>query len=757
VVDATIVSLLPPMEVAMRHALPGVLALLAILSPALPLVPPDVQAWRSALPLAAVAPGPVALPPPAVPTANAPAVLLRFRVPASPVARGDLVDVGLLLERVDPLFGVDLTVTHDPNILELLGVTPGPLFPEAARYRMDPSPEPGPGRVRYISTLLADASPTASTGIMATLRFRAVGWGDATLGWDSAATLLSDRRSASIHATPESAVVRVPAPTATPAPTGSGGGGGGDGGGGSEPRPTHTPRPTSTPVPPREPTPTRTPKPTALPDWDLPTPGVYPTVGGYQSPARGLGAAPAGALFPMPTPGTAVPVLLPWSLPAGVPPVSGDGVVAILGPEPGVGTISLPMGESVAELQVDDEGAAVVVRVQPLPAPPSVGLLAGVEGLRAFSLDLYGYDAADGSAHRLARDGWHDSTPIVLRWRLGAGELARTRDAEGRAHPGRLALYRVAAGAPEMVETAWDPDPAPNGTLTALFVDRSTFVLALLPPEMEGRTVPEDGRYFRETGFRVGIDPFWDYFQRRGGVGSFGYPVSRPFLLDGFPVQIFQRGVLQLMPDGGVAAMNLLDDGLMPHTRISGSSFPQPDRGMAASAPRPSDPGYAERAIAFVQANVPDVWEGVPVGFRRAFFSRVRMEDAFPEGGEPALLPLLNLEMWGLPTSAPTRDPTNAGFVYQRFQRGILHYDAATGATEGLLLGDYLKAVITGQRLPPDLEEEAADSRFLRQYDRSRPGHMARWWELPGSDLRGAFEMDVPRDGSVTAQGKCPP
>jgi hypothetical protein len=38
--------------------------------------------------------------------------------------------------------------------------------------------------------------------------------------------------------------------------------------------------------------------------------------------------------------------------------------------------------------------------------------------------------------------------------------------------------------------------------------------------------------------------------------------VSRQFMLDGFQVQIFQRNIMQLQPDGGVQTLNLLDPGL---------------------------------------------------------------------------------------------------------------------------------------------------------------------------------------------------
>jgi len=35
----------------------------------------------------------------------------------------------------------------------------------------------------------------------------------------------------------------------------------------------------------------------------------------------------------------------------------------------------------------------------------------------------------------------------------------------------------------------------------------------------------------------------------------------------------------------------------------------------------------------------------------------------------------------GVPTSAPAADPANPQFVYQRFQNGVLFYNAAEGST----------------------------------------------------------------------------
>src|SRR5207302_9514720 len=81
---------------------------------------------------------------------------------------------------------------------------------------------------------------------------------------------------------------------------------------------------------------------------------------------------------------------------------------------------------------------------------------------------------------------------------------------------------------------------------------------------------------------------------------------------------------------------------------------------------------------------------------------------------DPNLLGLLDLEVWGAPTSLPAYDPANHNFIYQRFQRGIMHYDTTCGCTQGLLLADYLKALLTGQNLPADLAAQAADSPLLR-------------------------------------------
>ena len=246
-----------------------------------------------------------------------------------------------------------------------------------------------------------------------------------------------------------------------------------------------------------------------------------------------------------------------------------------------------------------------------------------------------------------------------------------------------------------------------------------------------------DDRFFEATLFRVDRDVFWDFFQRRGGLRTFGYPVSREFMLFGCTTQLFQRVAMQQCGGEGVGTLNLLDTGLLPFTRFAGSTVPAPVQSLIDSAPLPNDPSYASKAIEFVRANAPDTFEGEPVGFFKAFSSTVTLADAFPQGGDAGLLPLLNLQLWGLPTSKPALDPNNHEFIYQRFQRGVMHYDRGCQCTRGLLLADYLKAVLTGVRLPDDLAAQAAGSPLLRA--------AAGNGQLRASSFADAFAQQQPR------------
>ncbi|HLZ30193.1 MAG TPA: hypothetical protein VKV73_22955, partial [Chloroflexota bacterium] len=234
-------------------------------------------------------------------------------------------------------------------------------------------------------------------------------------------------------------------------------------------------------------------------------------------------------------------------------------------------------------------------------------------------------------------------------------------------------------------------------------------------PAVAGAGAAGDPRFFDATNFRVDRDAFWDFFLKRGGLRTFGYPVSREFLFYGCTVQLFQRVAMQQCGNQGVGTLNLLEDGLLPYTQFNGSTLPAPDPDLIASAPQPSDPAYGSKAIDFVRANAAEAVDGEPVHFLTTFQTTVGLSDAFPQGNADAsLLPLLNLQLWGLPTSKPAYDPNNHEFIYQRFQRGVMHYDRGCRCTQGLLLADYLKDLLTGVRLPDDLAAQAAGSPLFK-------------------------------------------
>jgi hypothetical protein len=222
----------------------------------------------------------------------------------------------------------------------------------------------------------------------------------------------------------------------------------------------------------------------------------------------------------------------------------------------------------------------------------------------------------------------------------------------------------------------------------------------------------DNDRAFPETRFRV-ADDFAEYFLNHGGIANFGYPVSREFVLRGAQVQLFQRTGLQLAADGSVHVLNLLDNSLLPYTRIDGGSLPPADPALVL-APTPGQTGYSARLAEFVRATVPD-WMQTSV----------------------------DVEVWGAPTSPPVPDAANPQRIFQRFEHGVFVHDTSCSCSGGVLLGDYLKALLTGERLPVDLATEARDSPLLRQYDPTKPDWLSRPAALPNTDLSDAFTPDI--------------
>lgn len=266
-----------------------------------------------------------------------------------------------------------------------------------------------------------------------------------------------------------------------------------------------------------------------------------------------------------------------------------------------------------------------------------------------------------------------------------------------------------------------------------------TVILATFPLPRPARA--DSSLFFPQTGYAIDDPRFVDFFQHRGGVRTFGYPVSHEFTFLGFPVQIFQRAVMQRYPDGHVQLLNLLDTGLFPYTEVNGAIFPSEDSQLTATAPPVTAPNYSQAVLAWVGRMAPDRWKGIPVAFHQAFLNTVSPRDVYPTGKpNPALMTGFDLEIWGVPTSQPAFDPHNLKFVYQRFQRGILHYDATTRTTQGILLADYFKDILMGENLPPDLRAEAKTSPFFHQYNPLKPHWVDRPEQLPNTDLTRAFE-----------------
>ena len=243
-----------------------------------------------------------------------------------------------------------------------------------------------------------------------------------------------------------------------------------------------------------------------------------------------------------------------------------------------------------------------------------------------------------------------------------------------------------------------------------------------------------DAHFFPETGFGVWNPEVRAYFESRGGVGTFGYPISNVFTLYGFDVQLFQRQGIQIAPDGAPRGLNILQAPYLEYRRFGGLTTPAIDDRIAASAPRVGAPGYTQAVRAFVREHVLNAWQEHDVGFLREFLA------AAPTGIPTHLRELAALEIWGLPLSRPMPDPANANFIYQRFQRGVMHYAAASGATGGLLLGDHLKSLMSGDRLSTSLAEAATENPLLRQYAPGLPLGARRPAAIPGTDLTDAFE-----------------
>lgn len=54
----------------------------------------------------------------------------------------------------------------------------------------------------------------------------------------------------------------------------------------------------------------------------------------------------------------------------------------------------------------------------------------------------------------------------------------------------------------------------------------ASLLAVLIATGSQSATAQADPRYFSQTGYRIDNDAFWNFFQGRGGVSTFGYPVA---------------------------------------------------------------------------------------------------------------------------------------------------------------------------------------------------------------------------------------
>ena len=85
---------------------------------------------------------------------------------------------------------------------------------------------------------------------------------------------------------------------------------------------------------------------------------------------------------------------------------------------------------------------------------------------------------------------------------------------------------------------------------------------------------PTTSATFTETGYRIDDDDIWCYFEARGRVPVFGFPVSRPFVLLGCRVQIFQRQVAQTLRRQARRAHEPARSRHLSVRHVNGSSLP---------------------------------------------------------------------------------------------------------------------------------------------------------------------------------------
>ena len=184
--------------------------------------------------------------------------------------------------------------------------------------------------------------------------------------------------------------------------------------------------------------------------------------------------------------------------------------------------------------------------------------------------------------------------------------------------------------------------------------------------------------------------------------------------------------------------MDLFAIGAVPFRNVGGRIVPEVDPSLVATRAGPGTPDYAARVQAFIQESAPDQWENLPVGFYQAFLGTVRYEDALPNGGERALLPVQPGDL-GRPGQSPGARRAEPGRRAPALGARRDGLEPSSGSVTTIPLGETFKPVLTGEGSGLSGGGRGAGSQFLLQYAPGAPDGVARPGDLPNTVLAGAF------------------
>lgn len=160
--------------------------------------------------------------------------LVSIQPAAQTIQVGETTTVDVQIQNVDNLFGIDLRLTFDPSIVNV--VDSNPLVPgeqvepgafldisEGKGFVVDNSADNTTGEIAYIATLLSPASPVSGSGTLIRITFEGVAEGTSPVTLES--VLLSDAKAEQIPATTEDGSITVEEGggdvTVTPEPVGN--------------------------------------------------------------------------------------------------------------------------------------------------------------------------------------------------------------------------------------------------------------------------------------------------------------------------------------------------------------------------------------------------------------------------------------------------------------------------------------------------------------------------------------------------------